>query len=46
MIRFSDKEVISIQYGEATRDEMLHYFLKGNREELICVFDKSEAKRS
>lgn len=39
MIRFSDKEVISIQYGEATRDEMLHYFLKGNREELICVFD-------
>ncbi len=39
MIRFCDKEVYSVAYGDITRSELLHYFLKGHKDELVCVMD-------
>ena len=40
MIRFCDREVASVEYNSITRQELLHYFLKGHLEEIVCIYDE------
>ena len=40
MIRFCDREVASVEYNSISRQELLHYFLKGHLEEIVCIYDE------
>lgn len=44
MIRFCDSDVGCVEYGLLNRSELLSYFLSGNREEIICVYDGKESE--
>ena len=40
MIRFCDREVASVDYNSISRQELLHYFLKGHLDEIVCIYDE------
>ena len=44
MIRFCDSNVGCVEYGLLNRSELLSYFLSGNLEEIVCVYDGSESE--
>lgn len=39
MIRFCDKEICCISYDNLNRSELLGFFLQGNLDDIVCVFD-------
>ncbi len=40
MVRFCDKDIVSIYYDSINRHELLRYFLRGHIDDMICVFDE------
>ncbi len=40
MVRFCDREVVSVEYSSIRRQELLHYFLNGHLEEIVCINDE------
>lgn len=44
MIRFCDSDVGFVEYGTLSRSEILSYFLSGHIEEIVCVYNDSEAE--
>ncbi len=40
MVRFCDREVASVEYNSISRRELLHYFLNGHLEEIVCISDE------
>ena len=40
MIRFCDKEVFCLEYGNISRGDLITYFLDGHMDEPVCVFDE------
>ncbi len=44
MIRFCDGDVGCVEYGLLSRSELLSYFLSGHLDEIVCVYDGSEAE--
>ncbi len=40
MIRFCDREVVNVEHGSISRRELLHYFLNGHLEEIVCISDE------
>ena len=44
MIRFCDSNVGCVEYDLLNRSELLSYFLSGNLEEIVCVYDGLESE--
>lgn len=40
MLRFCDREIGSVEYNCISRQELLHHFLKGHLEEIVCIYDE------
>lgn len=40
MVRFCDREIASVDYNSISRQELLHYFLKGHLDEIVCIYDE------
>lgn len=40
MIRFCDKEVCCVRKEDLDRQQLMSYFLSGNRNELVCILDE------
>lgn len=39
MVRFCDKEILCIEIEEIERQKLLHFFLNGHLEDIVCVVD-------
>ncbi len=39
MVRFCDKDIVSIYYDSINRYELLRYFLRGHIDDMVCVFN-------